>query len=285
MKLFYTSSTEHLQEYIDLPIGMMTIKTFSDGELFIAIDEDVSNKEVWVIASTNPPAKNMLETILILNALQRAGASINLLLTYFGYARQDKPESGEAASGQYFAQLFQHFNLQSVSIIHMHSTLLQTYLTYTNEIPYAIFEAQAIDYDVVAIPDKGAYAFGQKVADQCKKELILLEKFRPAKEQVKTVKLIGNVANKSVLIVDDMISTGNTVMHAAVNLKEHGATKIGVMATHNLINQDAMEQLELSPIEKIIVTNTIEPWIISSKLMVIDIGPFIEKIIQKGNLN
>ncbi len=282
MRLFYTPSTQHLQSSINLPAGTVEYKTFSDGELFVKINEEVKGEEVWVIAATNPPARNLLQTLLLLNALQRESVKINLLFTYFAYARQDKPESGEAASAQYICELFANFTLNKTIIIHAHSNQLKNYLDFENVIPYPLFDKQVINFDVIAAPDKGASELAQTIAKQCDKELVLIEKERPEKEQVRTKKITGDVAGKSVLIVDDMISTGNTIISAANMLKEYGATSISVMATHNLMNKDSLKRIDESIIEKVFVTNTIESKIASRKIEVVNVGPFIEKMIKNN---
>lgn len=285
MKVFYTPTTEHLQNSINIPIGAVEFKTFSDGELFVKVNEDVRGKEVWVIAATNPPAKNLLQSLLLLNTLQRAGATINLLFIYFSYLRQDKPETGEAASGQYMCELFNVFPLKKIIIIHAHSKYLKDYLDFESIIPYSLFDKQAQNFDVIAAPDKGASELGQTIATQCDKGAVLIEKVRPKKEQVRTTTITGDVAGKSILIVDDMISTGNTIISAASLLKEHGATSISVMATHNLMNQDSAKRIEESIIEKVFVTNTIASKVTSRKIEVVNIGPFIEKVIKEHSSN
>ncbi len=281
MKIFYTPSTSHLQTSINLPIGSVEFKTFSDGELFVKVNEEVNNQSVWVIAATNPPAKNLLQTMLLLNALQEAGAKINLLFTYFGYARQDKVSHGEAASAQLFCELFGSFNLESVEIIHVHSLQLKNYLNFENIIAYPLFEHIGKNFDAICAPDKGAASFATNVAKKIDKSEILIEKTRPKKETVKTANISGDTDGKSVLIVDDMISTGNTIINAANLLREHGATSISVMATHNLMNQKSVDAIEQSVIEKVYVTNTIQSAVESDKIEVIDIGQFIEKRVKE----
>ncbi|MEX0672060.1 MAG: ribose-phosphate diphosphokinase [Candidatus Babeliales bacterium] len=282
IKVFYTTSTHHLQSSIDLPIGLVEFKVFSDGELFVGINEEVRNEEVWVVAATNPPAKNILQTLLLLNALQRAGARINLLFTYFGYARQDKPEPGEAGSGQYIAELFNQFKLNKILIIHAHSPRLEQYLPFKSIMPYQLFNAPAHHVDAIASPDKGAWPLAQKIAQDCDKPVILIEKIRPKKEEVRTVKIMGEAKGKSILIVDDMISTGNTILHAATLLKEHGATSISVMATHNLMHQETIQRLDETDITRIFITNTIASRNQSPKITTIDIGPYIKTIIKES---
>ncbi|HVX00080.1 MAG TPA: ribose-phosphate pyrophosphokinase-like domain-containing protein, partial [Candidatus Babeliaceae bacterium] len=120
MKLFYTSSTEYLRNRISLSSGSYIRKQFSDGELYIKLTENVTNQEVWVIASTYSPSYNLRELFLLLDALERNGATINLFMPYFGYARQDRAQQGEAASAQVIANILKQFRLNSISIIDAH---------------------------------------------------------------------------------------------------------------------------------------------------------------------
>ncbi len=135
IKIFYTPATQHLAPSIGLPTGVAEFKTFSDGELFVKVADDVANQTVWLIAATNPPADNLLQTLFLINALQRAGARVKLLFTYFGYARQDKPGQGEAATAQLICQIFKNFAVEDIFVIHMHSSALKEFLSFETIIP------------------------------------------------------------------------------------------------------------------------------------------------------
>lgn len=280
MILFYTKSTQHLVSRIALAQGKHTVKQFSDGELWIHVDEEeVKNKKVWVIAATHAPAEHLLELFFLLDALQRAGAHINVLFTYFGYARQVDSKPGQACSAQVIAMLLKNFNRVKTYIIHPHSQTLHNYLSFTeiHDIPF--FCTQAEDYDVIAAPDTGARVLAQEIAQRCNKEVAILTKIRPDHDTVAITAIDGSVAHKKVLLVDDIISTGRTLAQAAQTLKKAGAHTVAAAATHGIFSADAYSVLEKSVIEKIVVTNTIaqKP---HGKITVHDVGPFIEDVIQ-----
>lgn len=274
--LFSTRSAHHLAQNIPLPQGACTIKQFSDGELFVRIEEDVRDKQVWVLAATVPPAENLLELFFLLNALERAGAQTKILITYFSYARQVIAAPSEARTAQVVGDFFKNFTLKQIAIVHPHTLKLQEFLTFTPIFDIPFFCEQAQQYDAIAAPDKGAAELARKVALACKKELILLTKMRPEQEHVEILTVDGIAANKKVLLIDDMVSTGRTLVAAAEKLKSMGATSIAAAAMHGVFSPGSHEFLEQSLIEKIYVTNTIAQ---SSrgKVTVVDISTMLAK--------
>lgn len=278
MIIFYTSATRHLAAHIKLPIGACTIQQFTDGELFVRIDQNVHKKTVWVIAATQAPAEHMLELFFMLDALTRAGAAINLMVTYFGYARQIIAAPGEACAAQVIATLLQTFSTKQRYVIHPHSPLLHSFFSYSAIEMTDFFCKQAASYDALAAPDKGAFSWAQEIAKLCNKELIILTKRRPKQEQVEILTIDGNVRGKKILLIDDIISTGYTITKAATALKELGATSIAAAITHGIFSPGSYALVQQSPLETVFVTNTVaqQP---HNKISVIDIGPHIEKII------
>jgi ribose-phosphate pyrophosphokinase len=277
MILFSTNATRHLASRIALQPGMCTIKQFNDGELFVRIDEDVQGKQVWVLAATQAPAHHLLELFFLLDALQRAGAHINLFITYFAYARQIIAAPGEACSACVITTFLKNFILIKTYILHPHSILLHDYLPFTAIRDMDFFCEQAAAYDAVAAPDKGAYALAKEIAEFCNKELIELTKMRPDHDTVEIVAINGSVEHKKVLLVDDIISTGRTLAQAASALKKLGAHSIAAAATHGVFSPGSHQLLEQSVLEKISVTNTIAQHS-HGKITIIDISPLIQKI-------
>lgn len=292
MKLYTIPSCSYLAKQLSVEQGNATIKQFSDGEWSVTIHDTVACSNVWVLAQTGPPADNLVQLILLLNALQHAGAKINIVITYFGYARQDKPVKGEADAAKLMAQLIEQSNPQRIEVIHLHNPTIFSptnelsywrrifpwrAVTPTNHIPYEFFYQCSQDIEAIVAPDKGARYFAQHIAQERHKELILLTKTRPAPEQV-TLHLQGSVAGKRVLIVDDMITTGNTVIQTAELLYAGGATSVSVAATHGVFSDDARERLTASPIVRISVTNTLPQDPSTEKIQVVDCAPFIRSL-------
>lgn len=275
MILFSTNSARHLAAQIPLRPGACTIKKFSDGELFVRIDEDVHDKAVWVLAATQAPAEHLLELFFLLDALQRSGAHINLFITYFSYARQVIAARGEACTAQVVSAVLKNFIIEKTYILHPHSNLLHDYLPFTAVRDVDFFCSQAESFDAIAAPDKGAFVLAREIAESCSKELILLTKTRPDHEKVKIVAVDGLVERKKVLLIDDIISTGRTITEAAHALKKMGAISVAAAATHAVLSSDARQLLEQSPLEKVYVTNSIAQ-ASQGKITVIDISRFIQ---------
>lgn len=281
MKIFYTSATKHFADHIKTHRGACTIKQFSDSEVYVRIDEDVQGKEVWVLSATQPPAEHLVELFFLLDALQRGGARINLFITYFGYARQVVAQPGEALSAQVISSFIQKFPLNKIYIMHPHSSLLHNFLPFTAVYDTNFFCKIATVYDAVAIPDAGAMEFGREIAQACSKELIVLSKKRLTEEEVEVTWLDGQVEGKNILLVDDIISTGRTLAHAAHVLKEKGAHHIAAAATHGIFAPGADYYLHESKLKAIFVTNTIiqHP---RDKITVIDISRKITEIMEEA---
>ncbi len=282
MIVFYTQSTNHLVHKLPFKQGKYLSKQFSDGEWYIKLEEDIAGKDVWVIAATNPPAEHLLQLFLLLNALQRADAKINLFFTYFGYARQDVPLPNEASSAQVICTIFKTFSLHKIIIVHPHSLLLHNFLTFEAVYPDDLICTIAENYDAIAAPDQGAYELVKKLASKCDLEAIFLTKIRPEQELVKILEYDGMVKAKRILIVDDMIATGNTIIEVAKTLKKLGATQVSVWATHGLFSGNAKHVIEKNGIAKIYVTDSLPQKNHSAKIEVVSIAPLIEQIIKQN---
>lgn len=217
----------------------------------------------------------------MLDALVRAGIQkINLFFTYFAYARQAVALPGEAASAQLICTILKKFHSKKIFITHVHAAhILQTYLHFNNIIDIDFFCSIAKNYDVIAAPDKGAFDFAQSVANSCKKDIVFFHKKRLGHEKVVVESVNGNVAGKKVLLVDDIISTGHTLIQASQTIKNLNAKEVSAAATHGLFSPGAFERLTESPLEKIYVTNTLAH-ISQGKIEVSDVSSFIKSILE-----
>jgi ribose-phosphate pyrophosphokinase len=281
MIVFFTRATAHFAPLMQVNRGTYTSKQFTDGEWYVFLESDVRNKHIWVITATNPPADHIVELLLLLNVLERNGpASINLLFTYFGYARHDRPLPHEASSAQVISRIFKDFKLAKIIIIHAHSPLLENYLSFENIIPIDLMCRTAQSYKTIAAPDEGAYKLIEYLADYCDLEPIYLSKIRPEQEVVKILEYDGMVRQKRILIIDDIIATGNTIIEVAKMLKKLGADEISVWATHGIFSNGARARIANSDIHKVYVTNTLLQEKSSSKIEVVNIAPFLEQLIK-----
>jgi ribose-phosphate pyrophosphokinase len=280
MILFSTMSSRHIAERCAMRLGACTVKHFSDGELFVRIDEDVHSQDVWVLASTQTPADNLLELFFLLDALQTAGARIHLFISYFSYARQVVTAQGQARSAQVISSFFSQFALKQIIILHAHDSRVHDLLSYHDVYATNFFCNAAQGYDAIVAPDKGAYIWAQEIAKHCGKEIIALTKTR-FDEQVKIITVEGAVDGKRLLIVDDIVSTGYTLIEAAQVLKNAGATSVAAAVTHGVFSAGAVERLEKSILESITVTNSIKQPVRGGKTKVEDISAVICEIMQE----
>lgn len=276
--IFYTRSSAHLANLISLPQGKVTVTYFKDNELCVEINQDVKNRHVWVVSSTVAPAENILETFFLLDALQRAGASISLLFVYFGYARQDRSFLGQPINAEVICRALQQFNLQQINTIHVHNPSIGAFLPLHNHIPFDFFSQCMEGVDIVIAPDEGASILAKLVAMQHGKPYIIIQKGRPNKDEAEIIHAEEKIVGKNVLIVDDMISTGNTVVKASEVLYKNGAKNIRVAATHGLFSADAYTKIEQSSIERVFVTNTLMQTKGSFKVGILDISAFLRAL-------
>ncbi|KKP35917.1 MAG: Ribose-phosphate pyrophosphokinase [candidate division TM6 bacterium GW2011_GWF2_32_72] len=278
MILFNTRSAEHLAEKMNIQRGKIDFTRFADGEFRITVKEDVAGKIVWVLASTEAPAENWLELFFLLDVLKNQGAIINLLITYFGYARQDHPENNEAAAAQFLAEKLEQFNLNKILILHPHSTRLHNWLTYTEIIPYDLYIPIALESDVIIAPDKGAKTFVSTLAKECKRDYIILEKSRIDDKTVRLDDLPINIKDKKILVADDMISTGSTLIAATELLWKYRPINICAIATHGLFIDSAKQKIESSYLEDVFVTNSLpNQFGKSCKIELLNLTNFLER--------
>ena len=279
--MYYTRSTEHFAHHIALPQAPRTIKTFSDGELYVKIEQEIqSTEDIWILTSTEPPATNLLELFFLLDALTNRGAErIHLFFSYFGYARQSIAQPGEAHSTELISKILKTFPIYKTYILHAHAAAkLAESLPFTNVIDNKFFCSIAKNYDVIAAPDAGAAPFATAIATTCHKEVAFLQKMRPEHDQVRIESVDGAVSGKRVLLVDDIISTGHTLIQAAHALTKLGATEIAAAATHGIFAPGSLERLAESPLTTIYVTNAPQrnP---TKKIHIYDVSSFIESTI------
>lgn len=278
--IFYTYSVQHLLASMALEKGKRSIKKFADGELYVKLDEQVNNKNVWVVGSTVTPAENLLELLFLLDALHRNGAQTKLLMPYCSYARQDRATNGEALSFEVIANCFKQFTFETLIIVHIHNPELKKFLSFEQYIPLPFFAERARMVDCIVAPDKGAHDLACAVAQTVGKPMVFMEKVRPEQEKAEIVKITGEIVGKKALLVDDMIATGTTLIKAAEALKKQGVEHVYAAATHGLFVADALKHIQASPLEKIYVSNTIAQKHVSEKIDVIDISDLLYEILR-----
>ena len=256
---------EEISAYLKQPLCQVTIRRFADGELFVKIDENVRGRDVYVIQPTNPPAENLVELLLLIDAARRASAArITAVIPYFGYARQDRKDQPRVAiSAKLVANLVSRAGADRVLAMDFHSHQVQGFFDipvdhlYGSPVLTAHYRQKLLKDLVVVAPDVGSARMARGFAKRLNGSLAIIDKRRPSANIAEVVNVVGEVADRDCLIPDDLIDTAGTVTEAANALKRLGARKVFCCASHALLSGPAIERLMKSPIEELAVTNTI----------------------------
>lgn len=272
MKLFAGRSNPKLaQEIADelgMPLGALTIRNFRDGEIWVKFEENIRNEDVFIIQSTNPPADNIIELMLLLDAARRASAySVTAVVPYYGYARQDRKDKPRVPiSARLFLDTFEAVGASRIITMDLHSPQIQGFVNIPFDHLYSRLvllerlkrEGLTNETGVVLSPDMGSARMGQAYARYLDVGFALIDKRRPSPNRAEVVHLVGHLTDRHVLVIDDMVDTGGTLISAAEAAVENGALSVTAIATHALFSGPASEDLQRSPIDHIIVTNTID---------------------------
>ena len=272
MKIFSGNSNRLLAEkicdYLGVSLGKLNISQFSDGELSIAFDENIRNEDVFIIQSTNPPAENILELMLILDAAKRASANkIIAVIPYFGYGRQDRKDRPRVPiSSRVILDMATGLGVNRIVSMDLHSSQIQGFVNIPFDHLYsrmALFkELKKLNLNeetgVVLAPDVGSAKMSQAYAKSLGISFALIDKRRPKPNETEIANLVGDLKNKKVLIIDDMIDTAGTICNAAEAAMDNGAISVTAIATHPVLSGPAIERLSNSKITKVIVCDTIE---------------------------
>ena len=271
-KIFSGRSNPELAKKIaisaDCQLGYISIKTFSDGEIWVKYEENIRGQDVFIIQSTNGPSENIIELALMTDAAVRASAStVNIIMPYFGYGRQDRKDQPRVPiSSRVMIDIFTSMGADRIVTMDLHSTQIQGFA----KIPFDHLYSRMVlmkaisdlDFDpkrsVVLAPDVGSAAISQAYAKRLKMHFALIDKRRFAPNQAKVSHLIGDLENMDVLIIDDMIDTAGTTVGAANAAMEKGAKSVTAIATHGVLSGPATERLKSAPIKNLVVTDTIQ---------------------------
>ena len=272
MKIFSGRSNPALSERIvstlGRELGAISIKTFSDGELWIKFEENIRGHDVFLIQSTNSPAENIIELALMADAAVRASAGrVTAVIPYFGYGRQDRKDQPRVPiSSRVMIDIITAMGIDRIITMDLHSTQIQGFTKipfdhlYSRMVLLDAIKKEGFDPENSAVlaPDIGSAAISQAYAKRLGMHFALIDKRRYAPNQAAISHLIGELKDKDVLIIDDMIDTAGTTVNAAEAAMEQGAKSVTAIATHGVLSGPALERLRESSIRKIIITDTIE---------------------------
>jgi ribose-phosphate pyrophosphokinase len=256
---------EEIAQQLDSELCRVTLRRFADGEIFVKIDENVRGRDVYIIQSTNPPAENLIELLLLMDAARRASAArITAVMPYFGYARQDRKDQPRVAiSAKLMANMVSVAGADRVLAIDFHQHQLQGFFDLPVDHLYAApvfvnhYKQKKLEDGVVVAPDVGSAKMARGFAKRLNGSLAIIDKRRTGANMAEALNVVGEVAGKNCIIPDDMIDTGGTMAEAVHALKRLGALDIYICATHALLSGPAVERLSSAPVTEVAVTNTI----------------------------
>jgi ribose-phosphate pyrophosphokinase len=256
---------EEVAQHLGQPLCQLTIKRFADGEIFVKIDENVRGRDVYIIQPTNPPAENLIELMLLMDAAKRASAArVTPVIPYFGYARQDRKDQPRVAiSAKLMANMVSAAGADRVLGMDFHQHQMQGFFDLPVDHLYAApvfvnhFRQKQLKDPVVVAPDVGSAKMARGFAKRLNATLAIIDKRRPSANIAEVVNVVGEVADRDCVIPDDMIDTAGTMSEAVHALKRLGANDVYCCASHALLSGPAVERLMGSPVKEVVVTNTI----------------------------
>lgn len=249
---------------IGKPLGMIELKRFSDGEIWVKYGENIRGLDVFIIQSTNPPSDNWMELLIMIDAAKRASAkTITAVIPYFGYARQDRKDQPRVAiTAKLMANLLTVAGADRIITMDLHAAQIQGYF----DIPFdhlygsSVFRNKIEFYKknlVVVSPDVGGIKIARAYAKMLDCGLVVIDKRRPKQNLAEVMHIIGEVDGKDILIVDDLIDTAGTFVSAIEALKKKGAKEIYGAITHPVLSGNALERISNADIAQLYVTDTI----------------------------
>ncbi len=243
----------------------VTIKRFADGEIFVRIDENVRGRDVFLIQPTNPPAENVLELLILIDAAKRASAArVTAVVPYYGYGRSDRKDQPRVSiAAKLLANLMTAAGADRVLSIDFHQHQIQGFFDIPVDHLYAApvfrryYEMKKLDNLVVVATDVSAAKMARGYARRLGGDLAIIDKRRPAPNEAEVSNIVGEVEGKHCIVPDDMIDTAGTMVSAIEVLKERGALDVYVLATHPLFSGPALERLGSADVKEITVTDTV----------------------------
>ena len=300
-KLFALNSNRPLAEKIanivGVSLGKTSVDRFSDGEIRINIEESVRGSNVFIIQSTSAPVNdNLMELLIMIDALRRASArTINVVIPYYGYARQDrKVRSREPITAKLVADMLERAGATRVLVLDLHAAQIQGFfdIPVDHVIAAPLLAQYFIDKDiakdaVVVSPDHGGVARARAMAEYLKVPLAIIDKRRPKANVAEIMNIIGNVQNKKCIMIDDIIDTAGTICLGGKALKDAGASQVYACCSHAVLSGEAINRLEKSVFEKVVVTDSIK---LSDdkqidKLVQVTVAPLLGDAIKRINDN
>ena len=269
LKVFSGRSNRPLAEKIarelGTELGQCEIKTFSDGEIWVKYTENIRGSDVYIVQSTNPPAENLLELLIMIDAARRASArKVNAVIPYFGYARQDRKDQPRVSiTAKLVANLITQAGADRVITMDLHAPQIQGFFDipvdhlYSSAILVRHFKRMHLGNLAVASPDVGGIKMARAYAKRLEADLIVIDKRRPRQNEAEVMNIIGEARGKNILIVDDLVDTAGTLCNAVAAIRDAGAERVYAACTHPVLSGSAVAKINASALAGIVVTDTL----------------------------
>lgn len=293
VKLFSGSATKELARSIadryGSPLGKSETQIFSDGEMGAFFTETVRGCDVFLIQSTIPPADNIWELLIMIDAARRASAKyVTVVVPYFGYARQDRKDKPRVSiAAKLAANVITTAGADRIMTCDLHAGQIQGFF----DIPVDHLDASAIfvpyikslnlENLIIASPDVGGTARARAYAKYFEVDMVVCDKHRKRANEIASMQVIGDVQGKDVVLVDDLVDTAGTISKAATIIKEKGANSVRAIVTHGVLSGNAHQNIDESSLEELAITDTIPQKKGSNKIKVITIADLFAKAIRK----
>nr|WP_321346160.1 ribose-phosphate pyrophosphokinase [uncultured Draconibacterium sp.] len=271
LKIFTGRATRHLTEKIcdslDVDLGHSSCPVFADGEFEPCYEETIRGSHIFIVQSTPPTADNLLELLLMVDAAKRASAyKVIAVIPYFGYARQDRKDKPRVSIGaKLVADLLSVSGIDRLITMDLHADQIQGFFNvpvdhlYASTLFVPFIEKMGLDNVIIASPDVGGTKRANTYAKMLNTGIVICHKTRARPNEVGNMTVIGDVENKDVIIVDDMIDTAGTITKAANLMKKKGARSVRAFAAHGVLSGPALERIEKSELEEVYFTDSIKP--------------------------
>jgi ribose-phosphate pyrophosphokinase len=293
VKIFSGRATTYLSEKIanayGEPLGTVNYQQFSDGEMSPFIGESVRGHDVFIVQSTFAPADNFMELLLMIDAAKRASAlNVNVIIPYFGYARQDRKDKPRVAiAAKLIANLLSAAGANRIMTCDLHADQIQGFFDIPVDhldgnyifVPY--LKSLNLENIIFATPDVGGIKRARSFAKLFNADLAVCDKYRKEANKIESMRLIGEVEGKDVILIDDLVDTAGTICKAASLLKEKGASTVRAICTHPVLSGNAYENIHNSVLEELVVSDTIPLKQQTPKIKVLTVSDLFAKAIRK----
>ncbi|EQB4003889.1 ribose-phosphate pyrophosphokinase [Campylobacter jejuni] len=279
-----------VSKYLSLPLSDAGVKRFSDGEISVQIDESVRGKDVFIIQSTCAPTNdNLMELLILTDALRRSSAnSITAIIPYFGYARQDRKANPRVPiTAKLVANLIQAAGIDRVATIDLHAGQIQGFFDIPVDNLYGsivfndYIKAKHFKNAIIGSPDIGGVTRARSVAKHLGLDIVIVDKRREKANESEVMNIIGDVKDKEVILVDDIIDTAGTIVKAAEALKEKGAKSVMACCTHAVLSGKAYERIASGVLDELVVTDTIPLKEQLPNIKVLSVTPVFAEVIRR----